>query len=142
MVNHSKSKIWYSHNTSLGMIQSITTTLHIPSTKDLGTYLGFPLIHGRLRSQHFQYLLEKVQGRLAGWKSHLLSQVARLVLIQSVTTTIPMYVMQCCKLQQQILSRLEKVNCRFFWMIGITNMLFILSPGRLFVDRNMREVWG
>lgn len=106
-VNSTKSKIWYSSNTPLGIIQSITNTFHIPSTCDLGKYLGFPLIHGQLTSHHFQYLVDKVQTRLAGWKSHLLSQAARLVLIQSVTATIPMYVMQCCQLPQRTILMLE-----------------------------------
>lgn len=97
-VNGGKSRIWYSPNTPLNLIQSITKEFGIPSTNDLGKYLGVPLVHTRLRSRQFNYLIDRVNGRLSGWKSKLLSQAARLVLIQSVSSSIPAYAMQSCYL--------------------------------------------
>lgn len=61
-VNGRKSKIWYAPKTPLGVIQAISRTFDIPTTHDLGKYLGVPLIHGRIRPPQFDYLLDKVKG--------------------------------------------------------------------------------
>lgn len=61
--------------------------------RELDKYLGYLIIHGRLRSHHFGYLVDKVHNRLGGWQRNLLSQAARLVLIQSMTSAISTYVM-------------------------------------------------
>lgn len=109
-----KSKVWYSPNIALGMIQEITRNFGISSTKELETYLGAPLFHGRAGTQYFNTLVEKVQRKLSSWKQNLFSRAARLVLIQSVTSTIPTYTMQTCKVPKSILVQLERINCRFF----------------------------
>lgn len=114
-VNSKKSKVWYTPNTPAGKIQAISKEFGIPYTKQLRKYLGVPLIHERVQSRHFDYLIEKVHMRLSGWKSKLLLQAARLVLIQSVTSTIPSYVMQSCKLPMKTIQLLERANRRFFW---------------------------
>lgn len=92
----------------------------------LGKYLGVPLIHERVRSQHFNYLIEKVHMRLSGWKGKLLSQAARLVLTQSVNVAIPSYVMQSCKLLMKMIQLLERANRRFLW--GDTEHKLKLHP--------------
>lgn len=80
---------------------AITTQFHIPPTTDLGKYLGVPLFHNRAGSQHFQYLVDQVGQKLNGWSGRLLSQAARLTLLQSVTAAIPAYVMQTCRLPRR-----------------------------------------
>ncbi|XP_075663428.1 uncharacterized protein LOC142633026 [Castanea sativa] len=82
------------------------------STPSLGKYLGFPIKHsGTL--QDFGYILERVQGRLAGWKANLLSFAGRLVLTQAVTSTIPNYAMQCGVLPAKILSNVDRLSRNF-----------------------------
>ena len=49
------------------------------STPSLGRYFGIPINH-MARTQDFGYIIERVQSRLAGWKSNLLSFAGRLVL--------------------------------------------------------------
>ena len=46
----------------------------------LGNTWGFPLKMPGLTNQEFDFVLEKVQGRLAGWNAHLLSFARRVVL--------------------------------------------------------------
>lgn len=114
-VNLHKSRVWYSKNTSPSMIQQITANFGIPSTSNLGMYLGIPLFHDRLTSRHFQYLEERVRGKLGIWQSHLLSRVAKLLLIQSVCSAIPTYAMNVCKLPGKTVTTLEKLHQNFFW---------------------------
>lgn len=52
---------------------------------------------------------------MAGWKSNLLSLVGRIVLTQSVTSTIPSYAMQYTALPQKIIQGIDKLNKNFIW---------------------------
>lgn len=116
-VNIAKSKVWYSSNTSRHLIHSISQHFGMITTTYLGKYLGLPLIHDRLRSQHFNYLVDKVHAKLGGWKGKLLSQAARLLLIQTVSATIPYYAMNVCHLPRRTLDALERANRNFLWGI-------------------------
>lgn len=114
-INGKKSRIWYSPNTPLCVRTAITIGFGVPPTQDLGIYLGVPLIHGRFKHSHFASLVDKVKGHLSSWKGRLMSQAARLILIQTVTNTIPAYSMHTCKLPGKIVAELEKANRRFLW---------------------------
>lgn len=112
-VNQAKSRIWYAPKTPLSTITAITQFFGMLPTQDLGKYLGVPIIHGRLRHQHFAYLVDRVHSRLGGWKHKLLSQAARLLLIQAVTSALPAYVMNSCQLPGRTTAALERANRRF-----------------------------
>lgn len=114
-VNMAKSRIWYSPNTTRGIIQTISSKLGISPTQDLGKYLGIPLVSGRICSKDFQYLTDRVQQKLGGWQHRILSRVARATLIQAVTSTIPAYAMGVCRLQLKTLEDLEQINRNFLW---------------------------
>lgn len=92
-VNVSKSKMFVSKNTP-GSASNISISL----SSDLGLYLGMPLIHSRVRSRTYGFLLTKVRRRLSGWKMRQLSMAARSLFIQSVVSTIPSYAMQTAKI--------------------------------------------
>lgn len=55
------------------------------------TYLGLPLSPRRLSRSDYMPLIEKVDNRLAGWKGITLSRGDRLVLLNSVLSSIPSY---------------------------------------------------
>uniref|UniRef100_A0A453N3P2 Reverse transcriptase domain-containing protein n=1 Tax=Aegilops tauschii subsp. strangulata TaxID=200361 RepID=A0A453N3P2_AEGTS len=44
------------------------------------TYLGLPISTTRLRLIHFQFILDRIKARLAGWKGRLLNLAGRRVL--------------------------------------------------------------
>ena len=54
-------------------------------------YLGSPIIHKGRVGNAFNFILDKVQSKLAGWKSRLLSKLGRLVLAKSAATPIAEY---------------------------------------------------
>lgn len=68
--------------------------LEFHSLSNLRTYLGFPLRHSGLSNQDLNFVLDKVNQRLAGWKANLLSLAGRKILIQATTSAIPFYIMQ------------------------------------------------
>ena len=85
------------------------------STPNLGKYLGIPIKHPNSSSQDFNFILDRVKGKLAGWKANLLSLAGRAVLVQSSTETIPSYAMQCSYLSDRILQGVDHVNRNFIW---------------------------
>lgn len=93
-ISLTKSKLFVSPNCSRQLARNISALCGIPLTSDLGKYFGVPLLHQRVTKATYYHILEKVQARLAGWKTDQLSLAGRTLLIQSVTSSIPLYTMQ------------------------------------------------
>ena len=100
-VNVGKSRVFFSPNLDHGCREELCNILEFHSTSSLGKYLGFPLKHTS-SPQDFGAVIERVQGKLAGWKAHLLSFVGWLVLTQATLSTIPNCSMQCASLPSKI----------------------------------------
>jgi hypothetical protein len=81
----------------------------------MGKYLGMPLIHSKISKHTYAAVLDKVQSRLAGWKSKTLNLAGRLTLIQSISCSIPTYTMQTAKLPASTCNMLDKLNREFLW---------------------------
>lgn len=65
-VNWVKSRIWLSLNTLSFIRNVICLEFKVLRTKDLGSYLGIPLLHDHMRLSQYNFLVEKVDKRLAG----------------------------------------------------------------------------
>ena len=108
-----KSKIYFSPNIRQEERDEMCEVLGISSTPNLGKYLGFPLKHPGSSSHDFDFVLERVQTKLQGWKASLLSMAGRVVLTQSVTSAVPSYLMQGCFLPSRVLNGLDRLNRNF-----------------------------
>lgn len=89
--------------------------LGMNSTLNLGKYLGFPLKLPGSTSQDFNFVLDRIQNKLSGWKSKLLSMAGGVVLSQLVIAAIPSYVMQGCMLPSRVLNGVDRINRNFLW---------------------------
>lgn len=114
-VSIEKSKIFFSQNTHYDLRDAVCSGLGMESTPDLGKYLGVPTINGRTSKREFQYLVEKVNGKLAGWKAKTLSIAGRTTLIKSALSSIPYYTMQSTKLPRSICDDIDRKSRRFLW---------------------------
>ena len=92
-VSLNKCKVYFSPNTCPETREELCEVLGIHSTPNLGKYLGFLIKHPGSTSQDFNFVVERVQNKLQGWKANLLSMVGRVVIAQSVLSAIPAYVM-------------------------------------------------
>ena len=92
-VSQEKSKNFFSPNVPEDTRDTICNQLQIKATCDLGRYLGFPILRKGRNIRAFQFVFERIQSKLEGWKSKLLSPASRLVLINSTATPIPGYFM-------------------------------------------------
>lgn len=52
---------------------------------------------GKSKNEALGYIKQKIVAKLQGWKSSLLSQAGREILIKAVATTVPTYAMSCFK---------------------------------------------
>ena len=95
--------------------RTICRKLGILATNNLGRYLGFPIIHKGKVGNAFNFVLNKVQSKLAGWKSRLLSKAGRLVLAKSAVAPIAEYYMQCHNLPAKVCDSVDKMMRDFIW---------------------------
>lgn len=107
--------MYFSPNVDRDTQESLCDILGFTSTPNLGKYLGFPIKHSRTSALDFNFILDKVKQKLAGWKANMLSLAGRSVLIQASSATIPSYVMQGVYLPQKILDGIDRVNQNFLW---------------------------
>lgn len=78
-------------------------------------YLGIPIKVTRLSKQDVAPVIEKMEKRLAGWKSKILSRGGRLTLINSTLSTIPTYLMSFYKFPKWAIKEMDKIRRNFFW---------------------------
>ena len=85
----------------------------------VGSWILFSPLEVGSNGHDFDFTVDRVQKKLTGWKTNLLSMAGRLVLATSVTSAIPSYVMQGALLPSRIHNALDKVNRNFIQ--GSTN---------------------
>nr|KYP72651.1 Putative ribonuclease H protein At1g65750 family [Cajanus cajan] len=59
--------------------------------------------------------MDKIQGRLAAWKSRLLNKAGRLCLVKSTISSIPVYSMQTLWLPQAVCNKIDQACRRMLW---------------------------
>lgn len=102
-VSLEKSKIYFSENVSRDLARLISAESGIQSTRELGKYLGMPILQKRINKDTFGDIVERVSSRLAGWKGRFLSMAGRITLTKAVLTSIPIHTMSTIALPQATL---------------------------------------
>lgn len=134
-IGPAKSSIWFSRvtdpttrNTIAGMLQ---VNLQAASPK----YLGAPIA---TTAQAFDFLIEAFSARLNSWKTKLLSQAGRLILIKAVLQSIPIYYMTTTKIPKKVLHKLTGLIRRFFWdKVDKTRFLALIAWEKLTIPIGM-----
>lgn len=104
-----------SKNVPRNFMPTTFTNLGLKRTDDLGTYLGMPLLSGRVGKRAYANIVDRIRNKLSAWKAKTLSHAARYVLIRSVLSLIPTYAMQTTRLPFRLVDEVEKLTRRFFW---------------------------
>ena len=78
-------------------------------------YLGIPMHHRRLSNKDWGCIEEKFQKKLSSWKGKLLSYGGRLVLVNSVLSSLVLFMMSFFEVPRGVLKRLDYYRSRFFW---------------------------
>ena len=79
-VSEAKSRVYFSPNINPSDKEALSNILGFQQIDCLGKYLGFPIKHKGGNNQDFNFVLDRVKSKLAGWKANLLSMVGRVVM--------------------------------------------------------------
>ena len=113
-----KSKIFFSNNVTTERGERISRASGIAATRDLGKYLGMPILQKRINKDTFGEVLEKVASRLSGWKKQTLSLAGRVTMTKAVLSSIPVHTMSTINLPVSTLEKLDSLSRSFVWGSG------------------------
>lgn len=100
-------------------VRTLSALLGMPIVDNLSRYIGVPIIHNRVNKNTYQVMEARVIKKLSSWHAKSLSLVRRLILIQSVLATIPLYIMQTTSIPKATLNKIEQ-HCRnFLWGVEV-----------------------
>jgi hypothetical protein len=114
-IRQDKSKFCASRGVDRQTKDKIAECTQIQVTSRFEKYLGFKMFHGRVRKQDFGEVYDRVSAKLASWKSRLLNKPGRVVLANSVLSSLPSYHMQINWLPQGVCDDLDRTVHRFIW---------------------------
>ncbi|CAN1191865.1 Putative ribonuclease H protein At1g65750 [Linum perenne] len=95
--------------------REVSEILGIAATQDLGRYLGVSLLHGRITRSTYDFILSRMDNKLAGWKAKNLSLAGRLTLASSILNSIPSYAMQTALIPAYICDAIDRKIRDFIW---------------------------
>jgi hypothetical protein len=78
-------------------------------------YLGLPMHTRKLCNKDWQSIENRIENKLSGWKGKLLSVGGRLVLIKSVLSSLPMFMLSFFELPKGVLEKIDCFRSRFYW---------------------------
>ncbi|KAL5559912.1 hypothetical protein UlMin_036123 [Ulmus minor] len=108
--NPRKSNIFFSSKASGQSSGLISALMGFDKISTSSAYLGLPLFRSG-RSKDFNFLVENLDSKLAGWKSRVLSKAKRLSM----------------KLPNSICSKLDAIIRNFWWSASKSNSLLCLK---------------
>jgi hypothetical protein len=77
-------------------------------------YLGIPIHFRKLKNGEWKAIEDRFEKKLASWLGKLLSYGDRLVLINSVLTSLPMFMLSFFEIPKGVRKRLDYFRSRFF----------------------------
>lgn len=114
-VNFVKSKTMCSSHIQRSKKDHLSSFSNIRIVEDLGYYLGFPIVEGRVSKNTYKFVAEKIQKRMASWKKRLLNKAGKVCLAKSVTSSIPIYPMQTHFLPRSVCNQIDSLTRQFIW---------------------------
>jgi len=69
----------------------------------------------KLSNKDWQSIENRIENKLSGWKGKMLSLGGRLVLINSVLSSLPMFMMSFFELPKGVLEKIDCFRSRFYW---------------------------
>jgi len=105
-------------------------------------YLGLPVGANSGRATMWQPLLDLLNRRLNNWGNKFISLGGRIVLLNAVLNSIPLFYLSFMKMPSMVWRKIVKIQREFLWEVwGVVGKL-IGSNGVWFVSQKRKEVWG
>jgi ribonuclease HI len=115
LVNREKSSIFFSPGIAEDRRVAVKEELNIQVEAFSEKYLGLPTAVGKLTSEVFDYIAERIRSKLNGRSERNLSYAAKEVLIKSVIQAMPTYSMACFLLGKGTIQKLVSLMAQFWW---------------------------
>ncbi|XP_042973207.1 uncharacterized protein LOC122305011 [Carya illinoinensis] len=114
-VSKNKSSIYFSSQVSASRRRALLRFSGFTEGIFPFKYLGVLIISERLKIARFDDLIAKVQTRLEGWQTRLLSSGARLLLIKHVLQSILVHSLSILRTPKAVIEKLQRIISTFFW---------------------------
>lgn len=104
----------------------------------LGKYLGVKIDFHQNKKEVYKEIVDRIQGKLNGWKAQLLSQAGRFTLAQSVLQSIPIYQFSTLAFPKKYTDKIDSLTNNFFW--GYKNdrpAMHLLKKSIVFSPKNL-----
>lgn len=85
------------------------------------TYLGLPIGSATNRMETWAPIIDRIERKLATWKSKTLSIAGRLTLIKASISSLPIYFMSLFPIPKGIIKKINALQRRFLWGGGEKN---------------------
>lgn len=121
LVSFAKSYIFFPKHFALSWKSRILRDTDFLEGKWPCKYLGVPLYVGKLNSQFLDPLLSKVQNKLVGWKSNILSFGGKITLIKNVLSNMPIHILFVMNIPKGIFKWLKSIFSNF--LCGSRNVI-------------------
>ena len=83
--------------------------------EELGTYLGANISSPKRRRDKYETMVEKMKGKLNGWKSSSLSLAGRITLVKSASSSMAYFPMQHDRIPVGVVEEIEREQRKFVW---------------------------
>ncbi|XP_063935611.1 uncharacterized protein LOC135147087 [Daucus carota subsp. sativus] len=113
-INYRKSKL-YGFKENLELLQSWSDWLGCSISSDPLSYLGAPIGQSPKRTIFWRPLEHKIASKLQRWNASNVSMAGRLVLLQSVLDSSPVYWFSLFKMPQTTIQYIDKQRRHFLW---------------------------
>ena len=121
IINEDKSSLIFSANATDDCKADCANALAIPVDNTPGVYLGLPTHWGRSKTMATAYIRERVREKLDGWKTKLLNQAGKEVMIKSVAIAVPSYPLSVFSMPLSLCKAINSDIAHFWWSKGVGN---------------------
>ena len=107
--------MFFSRNTTQEVKDLILSVVRVPTSQRYDMYLGLPALVGRSRIREFENIKERVRRMVTDWKTKLLSQAGKEILLKAVVQAIPTYSMSIFLPPKELCKEINKLMHKFWW---------------------------
>ncbi|XP_023645887.1 uncharacterized protein LOC111832631 [Capsella rubella] len=114
-INFAKSSIQFGHKVEESIRREMQGIMGITNLGGMGSYLGLPESLGGAKTRVFSFVRDKLDNHINGWSTKLLSKGGKEIMIKSVASALPTYVMSCFRLPKSVTSKLTSAVAKYWW---------------------------
>jgi hypothetical protein len=78
-------------------------------------YFGILMHYRRLNNKDWEMIEERIEKKLSSWKGKYLSVGGCLVLINSILSSLPMFMLSFFEIPKGVIEKIDYFRSRFFW---------------------------